>query len=119
MCAFKPITKGSKGVAITVAAEDEDTPIEGNASAVDDVTDKRKEDEIKAQLRAGNQWAWCTIRVTVTYRDEIEASAYLGACSYADERAFRHDNGTFASMVDEAIGELNRKLAILCAPEVG
>lgn len=72
---------------IIVECLDEDLQIDGNASAIDDATDREIADEIRKQLADGNQWAWCTVRVTVKWRD-YEASDILGACSYESREAF-------------------------------
>lgn len=119
MCRPKPITRNSRGVAITVQAFPSDIPMEGNASAIDDVTDARIIAELQAKLDDGNMWAWCDVRVRVTYRGQIERDAYLGGCSYDSESDFRNDagKGYFSDLVDEAIGQINAALVVLCGPE--
>lgn len=114
MC--KPLTRDSQGIAIMVEATPCDEPIEGNASAIDDVTDKRIAAEIRAELEGGNMWAWCEVHVRVTYRGILSADAYLGGCSYKSERDFRHDNGYFGDLVQECLDSINRNLMVICGP---
>lgn len=98
---------------------EEDMPLRGNVMASgDNDLDRECEDDIQRQLDEGNEWAWCCIRVMVTWAD-WEAEEYLGGCSYANEAAFRADV-YFADMVDTALGRLNetiqdadRKLGVL------
>jgi hypothetical protein len=100
-----------------VQAEPSDIPIEGNASAIDEETDAKIAAQIKRQLAKGNAWAWCDVRVRVTYRNTIERDAILGGCSYKDERSFRRDNGTFRDMVGDCLDQINKALVVLCAPD--
>lgn len=65
----------------------EDASIEGNASALDPDTDARIVKEIRDQLAAGNQWAWCTVELKCTYKG-METSDFLGCCSYLSEYDF-------------------------------
>lgn len=117
MCYPDRLTKDSKGISITVTANPCDIPIEGNASAIDEFTDRAIVESIREKLADGNMWAWCEVTVKVTYRDTLSASAYLGGCSYDSERDFRHDNGYFGEMVQECINRLNKDLGILCGPD--
>lgn len=112
---MKPLTKDSKGLKIEVICSPEDVPIEGNASAIDPVTDAETVSRIKRQLRHGNEWAWCQVQVRVTYRDVLEASDYLGCCSYDSEDDFRRPGGYFDDMVAECIRQLNEQRAKVCA----
>lgn len=114
----KPITSNDRDIAITIACLPEDLEIEGNASAVDEVTDKRTEQWIRDQLENGNPWAWCTVMVRVTYRGVITHEEYLGACSYEGEEAFRA-GGYFDDMLATCIVEINRKIALVCGPRKG
>jgi hypothetical protein len=68
-------------------------PIEGNASAIDPETDAQIAAHIKNELEAGNDWAWCAVRVkAAAFDDAGEQIAYgedyLGGCSYSSETAF-------------------------------
>ena len=60
----------------------EDTPVRG-----DDRLDRECEDTILHQLKQGNSWAWCCVKVTGHYLG-LSASEYLGACSYQDSTEF-------------------------------
>jgi hypothetical protein len=90
---------------ITVTCEPEDSAIEGNASAIDDETDKRIVTRIRKQLSHGNDWAWCVAGVHATYAGET-ASAYLGFCSYKSEADFIESSGYFDDMRRESLSEL-------------
>ncbi len=46
----------------------EDEPIEGNASAIDEETDRKAEQWIYDQLDGGNQWAWCCVEVKCSWQ---------------------------------------------------
>ena len=116
MCKPKQLTRNSKDLAIEVSAEPEDLPIDGNASAIDEETDKEIARDIREQLDSGNAWAWCMAHVRVTYRGVLSSDSYLGGCSYASEKDFRNDNGYYGQMVDECIAELNKRLVLLCGP---
>ena len=63
----------------------EDCPIEGNAMCSGDASfDKQCEDSIRADLEAGNDWAWCAVRVTARYDgvDSVIGEDCLGCFSY-------------------------------------
>lgn len=94
---------------VTLRCEPEETPIRGNASAVDDEHDAETERWILDQLASGNQWAWCTAIVRVEYLGEHE-DTYLGCCSYESEDAFCEPGGYFDDMKLEAATDLARRL---------
>ena len=93
---------------ITLSCVPEPEPIEGNASSIDEVTDAETENQIRDQLRRGNQWAWCRVIVTAEY-DDLSGGDALGCCSYESEASFRAD-GYYDSMVSEALDDLWRQL---------
>jgi formaldehyde-activating enzyme involved in methanogenesis len=91
---------------ITIEAVQDDASVIGNASAIDDATDKAMESEILARLESGDVWAWALVTVTVEDDDGRSAYASLGGCSYADARDFRNNSGYFDEMVHECINSL-------------
>lgn len=97
-----------KNASIDIAIEPEMISIVGNASAIDEVTDKATEKHIQDELDSGNTWAWCSVQVSAKYAG-IEASDYLGGCSYQDEADFKA-GGYYADMVDQACYVLAGKL---------
>lgn len=98
-------------VEIEVFAEEECASIRGNCMASgDDAIDEECALEIERQLEGGNPWAWCTVRVRLTYEDALTADAYLGGCSYQSEKDFRSD-AYFAETVAECLEDLNRMYA--------
>lgn len=103
-------------VRISLSCEPEDIPYEGNASAIDEGTDRDTEAWIRDQLDRGNQWAWCCAVVRVSYEDLTE-TVTLGGCSYESEDSFR-EGGQFDELVSEALEMLAAHLdRILTAVE--
>lgn len=99
-----------KDVTFDVECLPEDLQIEGNAMASGDAeADKEVEDWIKSELRRGNEWAWCTVKVTARW-EEYEGTDYLGACSYRSEQEFKKD-GYYEDMKDRALEDLNEKVS--------
>lgn len=99
-------------VQFTVIAEQEDTPVRGNAMASGDgKVDRKAEDSIIRSLNGGNVWAWATVEVRATYRGLV-ASEYLGCCSYKSEEDFEKD-AYYASMKATAYADLIAQLKAL------
>jgi hypothetical protein len=96
-------------VEFIIEHEPEDEPIDGNASAIDDETDRKVVKWIRDQLRRGNSWAWCKVKVSAAWNGFI-GSDYLGCCSYKSEKDFKQ-GGYFADMRVEALAALNREIA--------
>lgn len=96
---------------IIVQCLTEYTPVRGNAlCSGDDREDKRCEDRIIRQLNNGNDWAWCTVKVTVEPKDgpwcELQGTDYLGCCSYKSKTDFIRNSGYYGDMVSTAFDEL-------------
>jgi hypothetical protein len=92
-------------ITLHVQPED-DIPVRGNAMASgDDAYDKEVEDEIIRRLEGGDVWAWAKVEVRATYKG-LYGSAFLGACSYKDEKGFKEAGGYYGQMVGEACREL-------------
>jgi hypothetical protein len=87
----------------------EDCQVKGNASCIDPETDKANEDWIINQLESGNDWAWCTTKVTASYAG-LDGVDYLGCCSYHSEKDFRTPGGYYDDMVDCALQDLASQL---------
>lgn len=99
-----------KHATITLTHEEEDLQIKGNALASgDDAEDRRQEEWIRAQLRSGNEWAWCVAIVTVEFAGVIERDT-LGACSYESEADFKALGGYYEDMIGEATERLAVRL---------
>lgn len=94
---------------ITVECLPEDLPIKGNASAIDEATDRQIVRKIKQELAAGNEWAWCCVRVTVEYEDNAECE-YLGCCNYKNRHDFIKNSGHYQDMVKECFERLVARL---------
>ena len=88
-----------------IICEPEYARIEGNCSAIDPETDRETENYIRAELEAGNEWAWCIVTVfcEIEHNDEtFEGLASLGACSYLSEVDFKDPDGYYQSLCAEA-----------------
>lgn len=89
----------------------EDIQVKGNCSAIDEETDTTTEQMIYDQLNNGNQWAWCTVKVTANWKG-LEGSDYLGCCSYESEEDFK-SGGYFQDMKEQAFNDLISKITSL------
>lgn len=63
---------------------------------------------VREQLRSGNQWAWCMVKVVVMFGD-FEAAEYLSGCSYEDEAAFRAC-GYYEQLIGDGVEEIACRL---------
>lgn len=98
-------------VTFTVECLEEEIPVRGNAMASgDDAADREQEEWVFRELDAGNQWAWCTVKVTARWNG-IEGVDYLGCCSYRSEADFRAPGGYLDDLKAEALDALNAKIA--------
>jgi hypothetical protein len=104
----------------TIECLPEDISVRGNACVSGDKAhDRQVEDDIIKQLNDGNEWAWCTVRVTAEL-EGFKGVAYLGACSYTSEAEFKASE-YYNDMCIEAREMLRDSLAEakLCGDEVG
>ncbi len=67
--------------------------------------------EIRRQLAAGNEWAWCIVTVRATWWDRRTGKSYEGrdvlcGCSYASRADFMQPGGYFDGMKSDAYEEL-------------
>ena len=86
--------------------------IKGNVMASgDDAVDRKAEQRVRNRLARGNDWAWCTVKVTA-WCDGLSASDYLGCCSYHSQEDFEKD-GYFKDMQSECLHEINRNFSAL------
>jgi hypothetical protein len=92
---------------ITLEALPETVTVRGNASAWGDEEDKSYEDRIIARLESGDEWAWCTAKVTVRDSYGREASDYLGCCCYEDARDFKL-GGYYLDMIKACVDEIEQ-----------
>ena len=100
---LRPLTRDD--VTITVEALPEDQHPDDCFALDDPEAQKKIVDEILEKAE-WNEWAWCCIKVTVSWRGH-SASDYLGACSYDSKEAFVAEDGYYSDMVDRALEELN------------
>jgi hypothetical protein len=103
-------------VTYTLECLEEDQQVRGNAMCSGDAAlDKETEDFILRELRAGNPWAWCCVKVTAQCGD-YTGTDYLGCCSYRSEAEFREPGGFFDGMKAQAREDLIRHLRDLSNP---
>jgi len=96
---------------ISIRAEPDWVPVEGNAMASgDDALDREVEQEILQRLNQGDIWAWAAVTVEVSWKS-FRGVASLGCCSYESEEDFCQPDGYFNDLVSEALEELNRKVS--------
>lgn len=94
---------------ITLDCEPEaDIPYVGNCCAIGPKEDLETEEWIRKELASGNEWAWCTVRVSVTWGGYTE-DTYLGGCSYKSRQDFI-DSGELESMASECAYQLADRL---------
>lgn len=92
-------------VEFEIICEPEEIEIHGNASAIDDDTDRETEEWITDQLNSGNEWAWCCVHVIARWKD-FEGHDHLGCCSYESEEDFKA-GGYWEDMKARALDDLN------------
>jgi len=104
---FRPLTKPEVEILLTI--EEEDTGPAGCFSCGDDKQDEELVNEIQFKLARGNLWAWCQVRIEVTWGGFNECQ-YLGCCSYENEEDFKQHSGYYDQLVDEVIDNLNQNI---------
>ena len=103
---------------ISIHVTQDDCPVRGNAMASgDDDLDREVENMILARLDNGDVWAWASVEVRAEFRG-LQASDYLGACSYRNQRDFKRNSGYFEDMVAAATNELADLVADLQGIEI-
>lgn len=106
-----------KDVEFSIECLGEPEPIEGNCSAIDPQTDAETAEWIRTELDHGNDWAWCTVKVTATW-EGLEGVDYLGCCSYKSEADFKAEGGYYADMKAQALAALQSEVDRLSAAMV-
>lgn len=98
-----------KDIEWRVIATQDDIPVRGNAlQSGSAAIDEQCEGEINRRLDNGDVWAWASVEVR-GYWNGIEASDYLGCCSYEDEADFRKNSGYFEDMQQTILDEIQEK----------
>lgn len=99
-----------KDVTFTIECLPEDLPIDGHCMASgNDQVDRECAQWIYDQLDRGNEWAWCTVRITATW-NSYRGVDYLGACSYLSQEDFKQ-GGYYEDMKAVALTDLNEAIA--------
>lgn len=104
------IKKEKRGpILITVYTEPEEIPIRGNAiSSGDTEFDRQAEDDIIKRYNAGDELAWCQVRVEAEARG-FKHIEYLGACSFESQNDIATDE-ILPDMANEAVNGLKKDL---------
>lgn len=102
----------TKGIEIHFDALQEDTPVRGNASAIDPETDQKTEDRIIERLESGDIYAWFIAKVWAE-KDGVESyPEYLGCCSYEGADDFIQNSGYFKDMAEQVVQNLLEEMAM-------
>lgn len=102
---IRKLTSSEAVFSITVSPEDE--PVRGSFG-LDDEQNKAVEDEILERLSRGDEWVWCSVKVTAAWCG-FNGVAHLGCCNYDSEADFL-TSGYFQDMCMEALDDLNDEL---------
>lgn len=102
---------------IELFTEPEQDDVRGHFASGDADADRADEEAILAQLRAGNEWAWCVVGVRVSC-GALSETAYLGCCSFECEEDFR-TSGYFDDMVAECTNQLIEQARMVIAAAEG
>lgn len=98
---------------VELDVEEDETVVRGNALASgDDAEDKACEDAIIDRLTRGDVWAWCCVRVKLTFGNFTAYSDWLGCCSYRDRGEYESPGGYYDDQVDEALRDLAGQLGL-------
>lgn len=73
--------------------------------------DKRHAKWARDQMRRGNEWGWCMVRVTATTQhpngyDVIVGKDYLSGCSYRSQEDFMQPGGYYEDMKKAALDDM-------------
>jgi len=91
---------------ISVIASDED--IHPREHLSESTLTEAEIDAIYEEAVTSNIWKWCTVEVKAEYKG-LEASDYLGACSYENEEEFKKD-GYYTDMCQTVLADLQKQL---------
>jgi hypothetical protein len=95
-------------VTYEIQLESEDLDPDTMFSSDDPEADKAMIAEIRRRAAAGDEWAWCHVRVVATWGD-YQGDDNLGGCSYESEADFKA-GGYYSDMCDEARRALERNI---------
>lgn len=96
-------------VEFTISVDYEDLCVE---ESFEDTPDgKAMVKEIKERMGTGDVWAWCSIKVSATWKG-FKGWDCLGGCSYYDQEDFESDGGYYPQMKAEALDKLNEEIAL-------
>lgn len=95
---------------VEFSLEIEDEDLEMDFESGEPEKDEALKKELNDRLRRGDQWAWCSVKVTARWKD-WKGVDYLGGCSYEDEADFKKDDGYYGDMKARALEDLNKSIA--------
>jgi len=65
--------------------------------------------QVLKRLEDGNEWAWCVVRVTMSW-GEWKGVAYLGGCSCDSLEEFIENGDYYQDLKKDALSELNARI---------
>jgi len=90
-----------------LGVEIEFTPQDEDIYPSDNMDDQEMVNYVIEQYNSGNMAAWFCAKVEVKYRG-LEATDYLGCCSYKSFKEFQSDeSGYYVDMINTCINEIN------------
>jgi hypothetical protein len=95
---------------VVVQCEPCSDPVRGAFASGDDALDRETEDAILTEAASGNDWAWCDVRVCLSFGEISGESSWLGGCSYSSEADFRANSMYYEDLLAEAAENLRAKL---------
>jgi hypothetical protein len=98
-------TPNIKQIEFSLEVMPENIPIEDNLHT------REIQKEIKEQLNQDNLWAWCSVKITGTYK-VLSAYSCLGCCSYKDLNDFM-SSGYAADMQQEILQDIRNQIVSL------
>ncbi len=100
------VNKLDEDITVSTYAMFEEIPYIGNASAINEKTDKKVIEWIESQLDNGNILAWCLIRVNVeNTKLGLSADGHLGCCSYENINEFK-GSGYYEDLIQECLTDI-------------
>jgi hypothetical protein len=107
-----PVIITPDDVKFTIELLEEHCPVDGSMRSgckEYEKAERMQEVRMKGRLNKGDLWAWCTVKVTATFRG-VEGEDYLGCCNYKDEDDFKAPGGYWEDMKASAFAELKERL---------
>ena len=95
-------------VVFSIEIEEEDAKFDFESDEPE--KDEALKGELRKRLDRGDLWAWCTVKVTATWKT-WKGVDYLGCCSYDSEKDFVDCGDYWPDMKERALEDLNKSIA--------